>query len=238
MKHIFLILIFKVMLILPLCSNQVVDSKRDTAFMLNHDMKGIEKPKDMLQRTCTDCHLGDMNVRMYLMAISDTIKSGDRMTHSWLTCITNDSLREIQIRAQGIHSFKDTVPLKKVMLLVLVRRYFGWMPVNKEPIFTDDFGMAGYRFPDSIKGDTKGNLKLLIRLVDVKSYPNAKIRINKKWGITDNHKVISKTRTTSLWHNPLFRWISILFVFGATIICFLLISMIHLILRIKRADHH
>jgi len=234
MKNRIFILILNIIPISSLCYPQLADSKPDTTFMLNHDMKGIAKPKDMLQRNCTDCHKGDMNVRMYLMAISDTNQSGDKITHSWLTYTTNDSLKEIQILAQGINRLNDTVPLRKVMLLVLARKYFGWMPVITEPIFTDDFGKVVYKSKGELDGDDEGNVKLLIKLVDVRSYPNAKIRLNKKWGITDLHKSKSEGGNISLWHNQLFIVLSIIFVLGIIITSFLLISVIHMTSRIKR----
>lgn len=242
-------LILSIVLVLPPLPGHCQGSDQDTVqnqkMMLTSDhnvvlMPGVtsmDKPVDMLKRKCMDCHLGDMNIAMYLMVINDTIKSKDKMTNAWLTLTIIDSLKEIFIKAEGINSYRDTLPIKKALVLVTVNRYFGWMPVHSQLYLTNDSGITTFSFPEGIRGDTTGALKLLIKLFDTRRYPNAKIRINKRWGVPASNIYFSSTINRYMKDSHLFRWISIIYFLGTVIICILLISTFRLILKIRKAGN-
>jgi hypothetical protein len=237
-KNIILILILFNLLNLPVLSEQNMVSDEDTihSVILKPGTTVTEKPEDMFKRNCSDCHVGNIIYSlMYSILLNDTIQSKEKMIHSWLTCATNDSLKEIQVRAEYINSFNDTLPIKKAMVLVMVKRYFGWMSVHSQPFLTGDSGIAIFRFPDGVIGDTAGFLRLLIRLADQTSCPNAKLKINKNWATPISKELFSNTGKTFLGFNPLYPLISVVFILGTLTICIFLGYILFLIMKIKKA---
>jgi hypothetical protein len=189
------------------------------------------KPSDMLSRNCSDCHVGNIfPSMMYYMLLSDTLQAKDKIIHSWLTCETNDTLREIHVQAWYINGSNDTLPVKKAMVLVMIKRYFGYMHVHQEPFLTDESGMVTIPFPGSMVGDTTGSLKLLIRLADQTSYPNAKLRISKLWAEPISSDVYSERVSIFPGITHLNLFIPVVFGLGTLTICLFLGYTVFLLL--------
>jgi hypothetical protein len=195
------------------------------------------KPADMFSRNCSDCHVGNIFPSiMYYMLLSDTLQAKDKIIHSWLTCETNDTSKELHVRAWYINGSNDTLPVKKAMVLVMVKRFFGYMPVRQEPYLTDESGMVTIPFPGGVVGDTTGSLRLLIRLADQTSYPNAKLRINKNWAAPVSSDIYAGKIRIFPGFNHLRLLISIVFSLGTLAIClFLGYAIFLLIIGNKRS---
>jgi hypothetical protein len=234
-----LLLISATFLVFPVCSGQ--DARYEDTIhkvILNPGLTAGKKPGDMLQRNCSDCHAGNIYSAYLYRLLLDTIKSKEKMIHSWLSCTANDSLKEIDIRARGINNFNDTLPAKNAMGLVYVQRYFGRELISSEPFFTNDSGMAKFLVPEGITGDTTGYVRLIIKLADEKSYPNARLKIRRKWGKTiakaeplDSVKIFSGG-------NILPQWISIFFTGSVLTVCIIIGYILYLIKKIKETGKH
>lgn len=192
-----------------------------------------EKPEDMLQRNCSDCHAAEMYSSYLYSLLLDTITSKEKMIHSWLSCTTYDSLREIQIQARGINNFTDTLPAKKAMGLAYVQRYFGWELISLKPFFTDDSGRAVFQVPAGIRGDSSGFIRMMIKLADEKAYPNAKIKIRRKWGeINKTEDPLNSENYHLNRRNILYREIRIFYSTGVAVIMLILAYVFYLIGKI------
>lgn len=207
----------------------------DDCRLLKSDKEGVEKPVNMLQQNCQECHTSIISYykKFDLYAI-DTIKSNDKFVHTWIICLKNDSLQEIQILAKGINRNNDTLPVKKAIVLVAVQRYFGWMPVNRQPLLTDDHGLVSCQLPADIKGDSTGRFRILIKLINEKSYPNGKLKMNLSWGEPLYEDTQSNNKIFSAGFGSLPGWLSFTALTGALTICIIIGYIFYLIFRIEK----
>ena len=85
-----------------------------------------------------------------------------------------------------VYELKDTawVPVKGVDVILGVKRLAADLPINDKPTFTtDSTGQASGDFKrDSIKGDAKGNITLVAKIVDNDQYGNLRIEKTVAWG--------------------------------------------------------
>lgn len=203
--------------------------------ILKSGNEGTEKPLNMLQRNCTDCHTGIISYysKSDLQGI-DTITPGEKFIHTWLVCTREESLKEIYISASGININNDTLPVKNALVLVVVQRYFGWMPVNPKPLFTDKSGNLSIIMPDNIKGDSSGRYKLLIRLADERSYPNGKLKINLDWGEPLDYSSYSDPGRITAVIDPPFSCLSATSILIFFTTCILISYVFYLIFKMRR----
>lgn len=233
-RSIILILVVSGLFNLPVLSKKNLVNETDTVhtMILQPGLSADGKPVDMLSRNCSDCHVGNIFPSvMYYMLLSDTLHAKDKIIHSWLTCETTDTLKELHICAWCINGSNDTLPVKKALVLVMVKRYFGYMPVHQELFLTNDSGMVTIPFTGGVMGDTTGSLRLLIRLADQTSYPNAKLRINKNWAKPLSSDIYSGRVRIFPGFNNLRLLISIVFSLGTLTICLFLGYAIFLLIK-------
>jgi len=203
--------------------------------ILKSGTEGIKKPQDMLQRNCTECHTSVISYydKFDLQGI-DTLKPGEKFTHTWLTYTREESSKGIHISASGINVNNDTMPVKNALVLAVVQRYFGWMLVNPKPLFTDESGNLSFIIPDNIKGDSTGRFKLLIKLADERRYPNGKLKINLYWGESLNQITYSDSGRITAVIEPPYRWLSVTSILISVTTCILIGYIFYLIYKIKK----
>jgi hypothetical protein len=74
----------------------------------------------------------------------------------------------VVVRALAVTE-QSSVPVTDAGLRLFVKRTFGFMPVDEEQ-FTDNNGLAKFRLPDGLPGDTAGNLNFSARFSDEDSF--------------------------------------------------------------------
>jgi cytochrome c553 len=93
---------------------------------------------------------------------------------------------------------KSVVPVKNAGVKLLVKRTFGYLPLDEEKT-TDSEGVARFAVPASLPGDTAGNLYLSAGFVDEETYgATRKDTILKAGKITIPESLV---RNRAMWNN-------------------------------------
>lgn len=143
---------------------------------------GVERPADMFQRNCVDCHTAViMYYTRYSQLWDTTFKSRDKFIHTWIRPEWSDTSGNIQLFAKGINVFNDTTAVKNAMIEVSLKKDAGWVPVPTQILLTDDSGQATLQINDEIRDMNKGRYEILVKLVDEIVYPNGKYRFRMNW---------------------------------------------------------
>ncbi|RTL55686.1 MAG: hypothetical protein EKK39_02475 [Sphingobacteriales bacterium] len=100
-----------------------------------------------------------------------------------LSLSEGDSSKLISVLATEILANGKEKPIPNVEVNFGIQRLFGIMPLSDEAnVTTDDRGMATFNFPKEIKGDEKGNVVLVARIIDNEVYGNVEATSISKWG--------------------------------------------------------
>ncbi len=111
--------------------------------------------------------------------------------------IIEDSIKQIYVNVTETDSTGNTIPQEDVQIKFLVERPLSPLPVGDEYNTTDEEGNVSMEFPDDLPGDTEGNLKILVRIVENEKYGSVEVSKIIKWGIPIF--VSDKTIERSLW---------------------------------------
>jgi mono/diheme cytochrome c family protein len=101
----------------------------------------------------------------YVQSIMPVIKSaaypGAEIVISLMLAPRKDIIK-MKVSAAGA---KSIVPVKTALVKLFVKRTFGFLPVDEEKT-TDSEGVASFRIPRELPGDTVGNVLISARFVD------------------------------------------------------------------------
>jgi len=150
--------------------------------ILKKEIEGVERPADMFQRNCADCHTeAIMYYTRYSQLWDTTFKSRNKYIHTWITPVRNDTSADILLFAKGINVFNDTIPVKNAMIAVSVKENSEWTPLNSQILLTGDSGQATLKINEDLKTTGNGRYEIFVELVDEIVYPNGKYRLRMNW---------------------------------------------------------
>ncbi|MFC2123189.1 hypothetical protein ACFLU5_00135 [Bacteroidota bacterium] len=159
---------------------QVLNGEADSlhGVILKPGINGVERPADMFQQNCSDCHTeAIMYYSKYSQLWDTTFRNRDKYIHTWITPFQQEPDDEYLLVAKGINYYNDTTPVKNAMIALYIKDNAGWQPVSSQILLTNDSGQATVKISPDIVGGRTGRLELLIRLVDEIVYPNGKYRL-------------------------------------------------------------
>jgi len=194
--------------------------------ILKPEITGLERPADMFQRNCADCHTeAIMYYTRYSQLWDTTFKSREKFIHTWIRPVWNDNSTDIQLFAKGINVFNDTTPVKNAMIAVSVRKNSEWIPVNSQILLTSDSGQATLKINEELNTINRERYEILVQLVDEIVYPNGKYRLRMNWNqdITGNSEINQLSQSgqdKSKVYRPGSQFIIVLFVIVVLIILF------------------
>lgn len=171
--------------------------------ILKPEIQGLQRPTDMFQRNCADCHTeAIMYYTRYSQLWDTTFKSRDKYIHTWIKPVRNDTSADILLFAKGINVYNDTTPVKNAMVAVSVKENTKWIPIKSQILLTSDSGKAILKINEELNPTTRGRYEILVKLIDEVVYPNGKYRFRMNWGKEsfgdlESHQ-ISKTYTDNL----------------------------------------
>lgn len=100
-----------------------------------------------------------------------------------LTLSGKDSARLITVLALEVLPNGEQRPILNAEVNFGIQRLFGIAPLGDEATATtDDNGMATFKFPDGIKGDEKGKVVVVARMIDNDVYGNVEAASAATWG--------------------------------------------------------
>jgi hypothetical protein len=82
-----------------------------------------------------------------------------------LSVIKLPDSNKIQVTAIAYSAKKDTIKIADTYVTVFAKRNFGLLPVDGKKL-TDKNGIAVFKFPKDLPGDSLGNVKIVVRLND------------------------------------------------------------------------
>ena len=97
--------------------------------------------------------------------------------------VVEDSIKQIYAHISEIDSLGTEIPQEGVDIKFLVERPLSLLPLGDDYNTTDEDGNITMVFPDDLPGDTEGNLKLIVRIVENDDYGIVEISEVKRWGI-------------------------------------------------------
>jgi len=100
----------------------------------------------------------------------------------------------IQVFQQGDSVLK---PVEELDVSLYVERLFSYLPVGDRFNTTDEKGYVEIHMPSDLPGDSKGILKLIIKIEDAETIRDTLIHTEVKWGIPVIYNVSEEKR--SLW---------------------------------------
>jgi len=100
----------------------------------------------------------------------------------------------IQVFQQGDSALK---PVEELDISLYVERLFSYLPVGDRFNTTDENGYVEIHMPSDLPGDSKGNLKLILKIEDAETIRDTIIHTEVKWGIPVIYDVTEEKR--SLW---------------------------------------
>jgi hypothetical protein len=118
-----------------------------------------------------------------------------------------DEIKNVTVNVKELQN-GDWVPAKDVELKIAVKRSLGILPIGDEETYTTDStgSVTGEFKRDSLFGDNKGNLILMVRTEDNENFGNLFAEKNVNWGVAPikddsfNHRSLWATRSkTPLW---------------------------------------
>ena len=97
---------------------------------------------------------------------------------------TQDSTKMAVAKLTETDAAGQVQPLVGKDVSFYVQRLFGIMPAAEEfTATTDEEGVASFVFPDSIPGDSEGNVTVVARISDDEDYGNLENKTSGKWGV-------------------------------------------------------
>jgi len=89
------------------------------------------------------------------------------------------------------------LPIEEVELFFFVQRTFSLLPLGDGFNETDENGELEIEFPNDLPGDKKGNVTIIVKIIDHDLYNDLSIETIKKWGIPTHLNDTADER--SLW---------------------------------------
>lgn len=128
------------------------------------------------------------------------------------------------------------VPVKGVDLKVAVRRLGGDLPVNETPTFTtDSTGQASADFKrDSIPGDAKGNITLVVKMEDNDQFGNVSAEKVVPWGSKFVYKSTFNERTLFATRDKAPIWLQLIAYSIIVTVWGILIYLVFNVLKIRK----
>lgn len=90
------------------------------------------------------------------------------------------------------------LPIEDLELFYYVKRTFSLLPVGDPFNATDGNGIVEVEFPNDLPGDTKGDLTIVVKIIDSDLYNDLTLETTKNWGLMVEPSD-SKTEERSLW---------------------------------------
>jgi hypothetical protein len=75
------------------------------------------------------------------------------------------------------------LPIEDLELYFFVKRTFSLLPIGDDFNSTDEEGIIEIEFPNDLPGDTKGNVNIVIKLIESDIYNDLTLERTKNWGI-------------------------------------------------------
>lgn len=130
----------------------------------------------------------------------------------------------------------DKKPVKDITVGFDVQRLFGFMPAAEDyTVTTDENGVASFKYPKDIPGDTLGNIIVTARITDNDLLGNMEANTNAQWGVPN--KIPKNPFPRAMWEPrapaPLVITISVLYG-GVWLIYFFTFSQMRLISKANK----
>lgn len=109
----------------------------------------------------------------------------------------NRENKELTATVKGLEEDKWT-PVPNTGLIVAAERYFGQLQIDEEKL-TDEKGMASFTYPENIKGDTLGQVKLQSMLTDQDLFGRVSTDTTFSIGMLNDAPPLDKER--ALWNS-------------------------------------
>jgi len=109
----------------------------------------------------------------------------------------NSENKELTATVKGLEEDRWT-PVPNTGLMVAAERYFGQLQIDEEKL-TDEKGMASFTYPENIKGDTLGQVKLRSMLTDQDLFGRVSIDTTFSIGMLNDAPPLDKER--ALWNS-------------------------------------
>lgn len=108
-----------------------------------------------------------------------------------------DSVNLVQISVSEKDSVGISIPQEDVEISLLVERPLSALPVGEDFNTTDEDGKITLEFPSDLPGDIKGDVTVLVRIVENENYGTVELSQVKTWGIPTFYNDLTTKR--SLW---------------------------------------
>jgi hypothetical protein len=89
-------------------------------------------------------------------------------------------------------------PIEELDLYFYVERSFSLLPIGDIFNTTDENGMVEVEFPSDLPGDSKGNVAIVVKILESDIYKDQSLEMTKKWGVPVQLDDESKEKR-SLW---------------------------------------
>jgi hypothetical protein len=74
-------------------------------------------------------------------------------------------------------------PIEELDLYFYVERSFSLLPIGDIFNTTDENGMVEVEFPSDLPGDSKGNVAIVVKILESDIYKDQSLEMTKKWGV-------------------------------------------------------
>ncbi len=100
-----------------------------------------------------------------------------------LSLYQEDSIRYAKAILKEKNTEGQWIPVPEVEIGFFVKRYFSLLSVAEYPVSTDENGEAILEFPKGLKGDSLGNLNIVVKIDANENYGTLIASAQEKWGI-------------------------------------------------------
>ncbi|MEN8118808.1 MAG: hypothetical protein ABFS35_00585 [Bacteroidota bacterium] len=91
-----------------------------------------------------------------------------------------DSVKFVQVKVTTLDSVGQTIPIKSSEVYVYVKRLYSLYPVKKG--YTNENGQFKVEFPTDMPGDSVGNLRIIVKVLDSDEYGTIEKAKEARWG--------------------------------------------------------
>jgi hypothetical protein len=113
-----------------------------------------------------------------------------------LSLYEEDSVKYAKAILKEKNEEGEWIPVPEVEIGFFVQRYFSLLSVAEYPVSTDENGEAIFEFPEELKGDSVGDLHIVVKIDANDNYGTLIASSNKKWGVPVKN-IISEERLLS-----------------------------------------
>lgn len=100
-----------------------------------------------------------------------------------LSLYQEDSIRYAKAILKEKNTEGQWIPVPEIEIGFFVKRYFSLLSVAEYPVSTDENGEAILEFPKGLKGDSLGNLNIVVKIDANENYGTLIASAQEKWGI-------------------------------------------------------